>query len=102
MMLRTAVQVQGAVAATCLDLAGRWFVSATAEAGVVARAVAQPFRTQADQRQNAVEDAVWTLYEAHERMLRSMTGAPAASILVFLNELDVRRGRRNVSNAGHE
>jgi hypothetical protein len=54
--------------------------------------VAQPLRAGPEQRQNAIEDALWTAYAAHEELLRAMTGLPRLAILVFLNELDLRRG----------
>jgi hypothetical protein len=94
MMLRTAVQVQGAVFATCLDLASRCTRFLASEAAIVTRTAMQPLQTPPEQRQNAVENTVWTLYEAHQLLLRGMSGVPALSILIFLNELDRQRGPR--------
>ena len=94
MMLRTALQVQGAVSATCLDLSARSARFLASEAAVVASAAMRPMLTPPEQRQNAVESSIWALYLAHERLLRAMSGMPALSVLVFLNELDIRRGPR--------
>jgi hypothetical protein len=90
-MLRSVAQVQGAAAAAWMELAlrsGRFLVSG---AETLIRSMAQPFRAGQDRPQNAIEDAVWTAYSAHEEMLRAMTGLPRLAILVFLNELDLRR-----------
>jgi hypothetical protein len=94
MMLRTAVQVQGAMSATCVDLLSRWCRYATNGAAVLAKTAVEPLRTPPERRQNAVEDALWTAYAAHEELLRALTGASTLSMLVFLNELDIRRGPR--------
>jgi len=91
-MLRTAAQVHGAATAAWLELAsrsGRFLLSGFE---TLARSAAQPLRVAPEQRQNAIEDAVWTAYTAHEELLRAMTGLPRLAILVFLNELDLRRG----------
>lgn len=94
MMLRTALQVQGAVSATCLDLTARCARFLASEAVMVARTAIRPVLTPPEQRQNAVESSVWTVYLAHGRLLRAISGVPALSALVFLNELDIRRGPR--------
>ena len=94
MMLRTAGQVQGAMGATAVNLLSRWCGFAASGAAVLAQAVAEPLRTSPARRQNAVEDAVWTAYAAHEELLRALSGASTLSVLVFLNELDIRRGPR--------
>jgi hypothetical protein len=94
MMLRTAVQVQGAMSATCVDLLSRWCRFATNGAAVLARTAVEPLRTPPERRQNAIEDAIWTAYAAQEELLRALTGASTLSMLVFLNELDIRRGPR--------
>src|ERR1700716_4625084 len=92
MMLRTAVQVQGAMSAPCADVLSRWCRFATNGAAVLARTAVEPLRTPPERRQNAVEDAIWTAYEGHEELLRALTGASTLSMLIFLNELDMRRG----------
>jgi hypothetical protein len=51
-------------------------------------------QTPPEQRQNAVENTVWILYEAHQLLLRGISGVPTLSILIFLNELDRQRGPR--------
>ena len=94
MMLRTAMQVQGAMSATCADLLSRWGRFVSNGAAVLAQTAVAPLRTPPERRQNAVEDAVWTAYAAHEELLRALTGASTLSILIFLNELDMRRGPR--------
>ena len=90
-MLRTAAQVQGAECAAWFELgsrSGRFLISGFE---TLARSAAQPLRVGPEQRQNAIEDAFWTAYTAHEELLRAMTGLPRLAILVFLNELDLRR-----------
>jgi hypothetical protein len=94
MMLRTAVQVQGAVLSTFLSLVARCSGLLTNELTMMAHTVMQPLRTPPEQRQNAVEDAAWTLYEAHQRLLRGISGMPTLSMLIFLNEFDHQRGPR--------
>jgi hypothetical protein len=94
MMLRTAVQVQGAMSATCVDLLSRWCRFATNGAAVLAQTAVEPLRTPPERRQNAIEDAIWTAYAAHEELLRAVSGASPLSMLLFLNELDIRRGPR--------
>ncbi len=94
MILRTAAQVQGAMGATCVDLLSRWCRFAGNGATVLARAAVEPLRTPPERRQNAVEDALWTAYSGYEELLRALTGASSLSILIFLNELDMRRGPR--------
>jgi hypothetical protein len=93
-MLRTAMQVQGAAAATWLNLAGRASQFALQEMTGLARAGAAPLLADRDHRQTACEDALWTGYMAHQQFLRALTGASRLSLLVFLNELDQRRGAR--------
>lgn len=91
-MLRTAAQIQGAASAAWIELAlrsGRFLISGFE---TLAGSAAQPLRVGPEQRQNAIEDAVWTAYTAHEELLRAMTGLPRLAMLVFLNELDLRRG----------
>lgn len=97
MMLRTAVQVQGAVFSTFLSLAARCSRLLTNELAMTAHTVIQPLRTPPEQRQNVVEDAAWTLYEAHQRLLRGISGMPTLSMLIFLNELDHQRGPRKAT-----
>jgi hypothetical protein len=65
------------------------------QAAIVTRAAVQPLQTPPQRRQNAVDNTVWTLYEAHQLLLRGISGVPALSILIFLNELDRQRGPRN-------
>jgi len=91
-MLRTAAQVQGAASAAWLELASRSGKFLMSGFETLVRSAAQPLRVDPEQRQNAIEDAVWTAYTAHEELLRAMTGLPRLAILVFLNELDLRRG----------
>ena len=93
-MLRTAGQVQGAMSATCVDLLSRFCRFAGKGAAVLAQAAVEPLRAPPEWRQNAIEDAIWTAYAAHEEMLRALTGASSLSMLIFLNELDMRRGPR--------
>jgi hypothetical protein len=94
MMLRTAGQVQGAMSATCVDLLSRCCRFAANGAAVLARAAVEPLRTPPEWRQSAVEDALWTAYAAHEETLRALTGVSSLSMLIFLNQLDMRRGPR--------
>jgi hypothetical protein len=94
MMLRTAGQLGGAMSATGVNLLSRWYRFASNGAAVLARAAVEPLRTPPEQRQNAIEDGLWTAYAAHEELLRAVTGASTLSMLVFLNELDIRRGPR--------
>jgi hypothetical protein len=94
MMLRTAGQVQGAMSATRVDLLSRFCRFTTNGAAVLAQAAVEPLRTPPERRQNAVEDAIWTAYAAHEEMLRALTGASSLSMLIFLNQLDIHRGPR--------
>lgn len=92
-MLRTAAEVQGAATAAWLELAsrsGRFLISGF---GMLIRSTAQPLRAPPGQRQSAIEDAVWTAYTGHEELLRAMTGLPRLAVLIFLNELDLRRRR---------
>jgi len=99
MMLRTAVQVQGAVFSTFLNLAARCTGLLANEAAMLAHTVMQPLQMPPEQRQNAVENAAWTLYEAHQRLLRGISGMPTLSVLIFLNELDHQRGPRKSTAA---
>jgi hypothetical protein len=94
MMLRTAGQVGGAMGATAVNLFGRGFRLAASGVEVLAQAAVEPLRSPPERRQNAVEDAVWTAYAAHEELLRALSGLSTLSVLVFLNELDIRRGPR--------
>jgi len=90
-MLRTTAQVHGAATAAWIELAsrsGRFLISGFE---TLLRSAVQPLRVGPEQRQNAIEDAVWTAYTAHEELLRAMTGLPRLAVLVFLNELDLRR-----------
>ena len=93
-MRRTAVQVQAAMIVTCLDLTARTLRLAATEALTLAEVAAQPWRLPAAQRQTAVEDAMRTFYVAHVQFLRGLSGAPALALMVFLNQLDLRRGER--------
>jgi hypothetical protein len=93
-MLRTAGQVQGAMAATWFNLAGRASQFAMQGITEVARAGVAPLLADNTDRQTACEDAIWTAYSAHQQYLRALTGASRLSLLVFLNELDRRRGAR--------
>ncbi len=94
MMLQTAVQVQGALSATFLDLATRFSQFLLSEVNVLVGTTLTPFRAPREQRQTALENSVWTLCETHERLLRGISGVPALSVLIFLHELDRRRGPR--------
>jgi hypothetical protein len=93
-LLRTAAQIQGAMSATCIDLLSRWGRFAIGGAAMVVTTALDPLRVPAEQRQSAIEDAIWTTYSAHEQLLRAMSGASTMSVLVFLNKLDMRRGPR--------
>jgi len=99
-MLRTAAQVQGAASAAWLELASRSGKFLMSGFETLVRSAVQPLRVGPEQRQNAIEDAVWTAYTAHEELLRAMTGLPRVAMLVFLNELDLRR--RQVARAAEE
>lgn len=94
MILRTAEQVGGAMSATAVNLLVRSCRFAASEAAVLAQAASEALRTPPERRQKAVEDAVSTAYAAHEELLRALSGASTLSVLVFLNELDMRRGPR--------
>ncbi len=98
-MWRTAAQVQGAMIGTWLDLAARGLRLATAEAQVLAEVAARPCRVAAEQRQTAVEDAVWAFYAGHAQLLRALSGAPGLAAMIFLNQLDLRRGPRAAPDA---
>jgi hypothetical protein len=100
-MLRTAAHVQGAMTATWLNLARRGTAFAWESLTEVARAGAAPLLTDNTQRQAACEDAIWTAYVAHQQFLRAVTGASRLSLLVFLNELDQRRGARPMPQTPH-
>ena len=91
-MLRTAAEVQGAATAAWLEIASRSSRFLMSGFETLARSAAQPLRVSPEQRQSAIEDAVWTAYTAHEELLRAMTGLPRLAVLIFLNELDLRRG----------
>lgn len=91
-MLRTVANVQGAMAATCVDLAARWIRFSFSGVATVVGAAVEPLRAAPEHQQAAIEDGVWTAYIAHEEVLRSITGAWGAGLLIFLNELDRRRG----------
>jgi hypothetical protein len=95
-MLRTAVQVQGALAATCCELAARWARFSAHEAGRVAESLGTALRAGPEQRQRAVEAALHGSYVAHEELLRGVTGAGRLGLLVLLNEIDRHRGPRAV------
>ena len=99
MMLRTAVQVQSAMCATGIDLLSRWGRFAASGAALLVQTALEPLGTPPEERQNAVEDAIWTAYAAHEEVLRAITGASTLSILIFLNKLDMRRGPRPARKA---
>jgi hypothetical protein len=91
-MLRTAAEVQSAATAAWLELASRSSRFLMSGIETFVRSAAQPLRVSPEQRQSSIEDAVWTAYAAHEELLRAMTGVPRLAILIFLNELDLRRG----------
>jgi hypothetical protein len=93
-MLRTAAQVQGAMSAAFIDLASRWCRFSMSGVAILARSAIQPLRVPIEQRQNALEDSIWTAYTAHEELLRAAMGASRLALLIYLNELDLRRGVR--------
>ncbi|HEX5325878.1 MAG TPA: hypothetical protein VFW75_04350 [Acetobacteraceae bacterium] len=98
-MLRSAVQVQAATNAAGLEFAirsGRFLANG---AMLLMRAAAGPLGAAPEHRQAAVEDAVWTAYAAHEELLRAATGMSRLAALIFLNELDLRRGDRPASDS---
>ncbi|MBN9508630.1 MAG: hypothetical protein J0I21_05860 [Alphaproteobacteria bacterium] len=93
-MLRTAVQVQGALAATCCELAARWAQVSAHTAGRLAESLGTALRAGPDHRQRALEAVLHGSYVAHEESLRGMTGAGRLALLVLLNEIDRHRGPR--------
>lgn len=98
-MLRTAAQVQAATNAAGLEFAirsGRFLANG---AMLLMRAAAGPLGARPEHRQAAIEDAVWTAYTAHEELLRAATGMSRLAALIFLNELDLRRGDRSASDS---
>jgi hypothetical protein len=95
-MLRTAVQVQGALARTCCELGARWAQFTAHETARVADAIALSLRADPAQRQSAAEAGLWGCHAAHEESLRGITGAGRLALLVLLNEIDRRRGPRPV------
>jgi hypothetical protein len=90
-MLRTVAEVQGAATTAWLELATRSSRFLMSGFETLARSAAQPLRVNPEQRQSASENTVWTAYTAHEELLRAMTGLPRLAMLIFLNELDLRR-----------
>jgi hypothetical protein len=99
-MLGTALRVQTAMATACIEVAYRLASRATEEAGGVAESVLDVAKAPALRRQRAAEDAVWSAYASHEEMVRAAAGASSLSLLLFLNELDRRRGPRTPPGAG--
>ena len=96
MMLRTVAQVQGAMAETCFELASHLGEGAQAATRTLTKAAEAPLGAPAEERQTALEDAVWAAYVAHAQCLRTIAGVSSLTVLTFLNKLDQYRGDRPV------